>query len=294
MANLSPALSPLGDERFDFILSRLTLQHIEPDLSVQYIAALCRRLAPGGVLVFQLSSHPRPADTPQAPTVRAMPDQAYRATIAFQSIRDGTLTPGGRITLDLQIANLSALAWSQHEFGRMTVGNHWLDAASGRMLVRDDGRTGIPDRVRPGEVCLVPLSVTLPSQAGTYLCELDLSHEGLLWFEDKGSVTTRVAVTVSRDTVVVASPSDGPSATLSSSVDGPLADGEPWVPSPLGDRPEPFPMYGVPRETVLQVIARCGLDLIEVQDDHSCGDDWVSHQYYARHTRGDQRSSVRS
>lgn len=37
-------------------------------------------------------------------------------------------------------------------------------------------------------------------------------------------------------------------------------------------------MYGVPRETVLQVIARCGLDLIEVQDDHSCGDDWVSHR----------------
>lgn len=289
VVNPDSALTPLGDARFDCILSRLTLQHIEPDLSAQYVSALCQRLTTGGVLVFQLSSHKRAvAEAPQSPTMRVMPDEAYRAAIVYDGMRDGTLIPGGRITLDLRVANLSLCSWSQPEYGRMTIGNHWLDAASGRMIVRDDGRTGIPDRVRPHEVCAVPLSVTLPRQPGAYLCELDLSHEGLLWFEDKGSSTTRVAVTVSHDTAAVTPPSDVPPGMLVSRVDDSPAHDDRLLPLSEGDRAEPFPMHGVSKETVLQLIAQCDLDVISVQDDHSCGDDWVSYQYYARKTRGDR------
>lgn len=283
VANLDPELAQVGPSRFDFVLSRITLQHIEPHLSVRYLAALCGRLSKGGVIVFQVPSDTRPIVAESAaPTVRAMPDEAYSAAIDFRGIRDGSLAPGGRITLDLEIANLSSVEWAQQRFGRMTVGNHWREAASGRMLVRDDGRTGIPERVRPGQVCLVPLSLTLPREPGAYDCELDLSHEGLLWFEDKGSATTRLSVDVGSDAVVVAPPIEATVARPAAPLDEPFAPVDPaWAPAD-GGGVEPYPMYAVPKETVLQVIAEAGLELIDVRDDHSCGADWVSYQYYAR------------
>ena len=49
--------------------------------------------------------------------------------------------------------------------------------------------------------------------------------------------------------------------------------------------PAPFPMYGLARETVLDVLADCGVRIVAVEDDRSCGDDWVSYQYFA--TRGE-------
>lgn len=44
-------------------------------------------------------------------------------------------------------------------------------------------------------------------------------------------------------------------------------------------------MYGLARETVLDVLADCGVRIVAVEDDRSCGDDWVSYQYFA--TRGE-------
>jgi SAM-dependent methyltransferase len=86
-----PELSPIQGSRFDFIVTRLTLQHIVPDLSAQYVSALCRLLGVGGILVFQLPSHERepPEVLPAQP--RLMPDDAYRAAIAFQGVLDGVL-----------------------------------------------------------------------------------------------------------------------------------------------------------------------------------------------------------
>lgn len=45
-------------DRFDFILSYITLQHNDPEISAQLLSELCRVLASGGLLVFQLPSEP--------------------------------------------------------------------------------------------------------------------------------------------------------------------------------------------------------------------------------------------
>jgi SAM-dependent methyltransferase len=276
--------SPIRDARFDFIVTRITLQHIVPNLSLQYVSALCRSLSTGGVLVFQLPSHKR--EQPERcspPSVGLMPDEAYRAAIAFQNVKDGTLKPGARITLNLQIVNLSAFAWSQRDFGRMTVGNHWLDGSGRRMLVRDDGRTGIPERVQACETCRVPLTITLPTEPGDYQCEVDLSHEGLLWFHDKGSAVERVAVQVNPTNVTLAEPR--PLFELIEDVaakeDWRAMGGLPVTGAELADV-EPFPMYGVRQEAALDMVAQSGAEVIDVQDDRSCGDDWVSYQYFVR------------
>jgi len=284
LTSRGPDFSPIQGSRFDFIVTRLTLQHIVPDLSVQYVSALCRLLGAGGILVFQLPSHERQPAEPAPPQPgRLMPDEAYRAAITFQGVIDGVLKPGGRITLDLQVGNLGSLAWSQCDFGRMTVGNHWLDSSSGRMLVRDDGRTGIPERVQRGEWCRVPLTITLPTEAGEYQCEVDLSHEGLLWFRDKGSTVERIAIRVGQADVVVAEPRPWPPPTMDAAareawaeLDGLL---NPGVDVSGG---ESFPMFGVRQATVVDIVAQSGADVIDVQDDRSCGDDWVSYQYIVR------------
>lgn len=46
------------DGAFDFIYSNIVLQHMAPAISSRYIKEFCRVLAPSGILVFQIPSHP--------------------------------------------------------------------------------------------------------------------------------------------------------------------------------------------------------------------------------------------
>lgn len=57
-ASTSNMLAEFPDNYFDFVFSKITLQHIKPIYSTQYIRALSRIVAPGGVLYFQLTSAP--------------------------------------------------------------------------------------------------------------------------------------------------------------------------------------------------------------------------------------------
>jgi hypothetical protein len=48
-----------------------------------------------------------------------------------------------------------------------------------------------------------------------------------------------------------------------------------------------FPMFGIPREEVLKLLGACSMKVVAVDDDRSCGDDWISYRYYAiRPTEG--------
>jgi len=57
-ASTSNTLGEFSDSYFDFVFSKITLQHIKPMYSTQYIRALSRLVAPGGILYFQLTSAP--------------------------------------------------------------------------------------------------------------------------------------------------------------------------------------------------------------------------------------------
>ncbi len=52
--NTAARLRAFRDGTFDFVYSRLVLQHIPPRSAAEYIAELVRVLAPGGVLMFQI------------------------------------------------------------------------------------------------------------------------------------------------------------------------------------------------------------------------------------------------
>jgi ubiquinone/menaquinone biosynthesis C-methylase UbiE len=59
LLNEKDDLNIFQDNTFDFIISLITLQHIEEKYIKKYIVEFLRTLKPGGVLIFQLPSHPR-------------------------------------------------------------------------------------------------------------------------------------------------------------------------------------------------------------------------------------------
>lgn len=56
--NTRDDLAVFPDSHFDFIYSSITLQHMPPALIRTYVSELIRKLAPTGVLVFQLPASP--------------------------------------------------------------------------------------------------------------------------------------------------------------------------------------------------------------------------------------------
>jgi SAM-dependent methyltransferase len=62
--NATDDLRALPDDGFDLVYSNITLQHMEPRYAKKYVAEFVRLAAPGGVVLFQLTSgkSPAPAD----------------------------------------------------------------------------------------------------------------------------------------------------------------------------------------------------------------------------------------
>jgi SAM-dependent methyltransferase len=298
--NQAPHLQRFGDAAFDFVVSNIVLQHIPPEMTLRYLEEFFRVLAPGGILVFQLPSHRRRPDDPAPPqSGRVMPDDAYRASIAVFGVPGKALMPGSEVTLDVEVTNTSAFEWSQREFGVIRVGNHWLDGAGDRMLQRDDGRTSLPGALQPGDSCRLPLTIKTPPDEGVYQCEIDVVHEGVLWFHDRGSPVARfvlgVAPQAEADTVFGGEAPASPTGRRTDRVSVPP---DQWTdaPAPAGlrgdaDDPGDFPMYAVDTNIVTGLIARHGGMLLQIENDRSCGEDWVSYRYFVRRSQEDYNVS---
>lgn len=266
-------LAVLGSAEFDFIYSNIVLQHVPPELTRKYLLELLRALRPGGILVFQLPSHRRPSSEL---TVRAMPDDAYRAVLHVDDW-PRVAAPGARVGLAVRVANASPHAWHPSALGQINLANHWL-ADDGTLERQDDARAGLPHIVKPGEQAEILIAVTTPDRAGSYSCELDLVHETITWFKDRGSPTCQLPIEVAvTDTVEPARPT-----TPARSATGPWE--EAWalvqtrLPSP-GHEPEPFPMFGIPRDEVLEFLAGHEAAVLLVDEDGHAGWEWIGYRY---------------
>ena len=143
--------------------------------------------------------------------------------------------------------------------------------------------------MHPGDSCRLSLTITVPSQEGEYQCEIDLSHEGVLWFGEKGSPVLRFPVRVGRPQDAGFSLTDELPISQAQTPQRPAASEElpTEMPSLAGEDggvedPGPFPMYGVQKEKVIDLVLSQGGELIHVENDRSCGDDWVSYRYFVR------------
>jgi SAM-dependent methyltransferase len=286
VCNQTTDLRVFRDQSFDFIVSNIVLQHVRPEITRSYLAEFLRVLTPGGLAVFQLPSHHRrPENRPLESIVKPMPDDAYRASLVVGGM-PRVMKPGGEVTLQVDATNASMVDWIQREYGVFSVGDHWFDGAGGRMVTRDDGRTRLRPALRAGDTCRVPLTIKAPPDEGTYQCEIDVAHEGVLWFSDRGSDVVRFVVRVAEDEMAAAAAAEPASRVDRNAQPTPQPDDrrlEPQRVTSAGpEEPAEFPMYGVPLHIVTVLLAGRGATLLHIENDRSCGDDWVSYRYFVR------------
>lgn len=262
LVNTAGDLGLLQDGQFDFVLSRIVLQHMNPGLSRRYIQEFFRVLAAGGVAVFQLPSHrAQPAGCTRIE--RPLTGGAFRAGIETEAA-PRSVRAGGSFQLSVKVRNLSGVVWpalGEKDTGQFEIhlGNHWLDQG-GVMLVQDDGRAALPKDLSPDLTETLSLAVKAPSKPGAYILELDMVQEHVAWFADRGSTTLRLPTRV-----VEVAGSAGPDAAVPHDTD---ECGTMW-------------MDGIPQEEVARLIAECGAELVSADDDASAPG-WVSYTYYAR------------
>ena len=82
----------------------------------------------------------------------------------------------------MKVTNTGSLAWAPVEFA---LGYH-LYAASGATYVWDGARTTVGTTIPTGSSALYNAVIRVPTAPGTYTVRLDLVHEGVTWFSDKG------------------------------------------------------------------------------------------------------------
>ena len=272
VCNDRPDLSVFEDGAFSLMYSNVVLQHIEPALSVGYLRDLFRVVASGGVLVFQLPSHLNAADArDRGPS--PMPEPAYRATVRVLSVAGASAEPGETLALVVSVTNDSPLPWTREAAGVLRAGNHWRAALDNRMLIQDDARALLPPVVQPGETCTLTLRVKAPDEPGRFVLEVDVVHEGISWFADKGSAVARIEMQVGEG---------APSAGVALSPAAVPADLV--LPDDAGNAPDPgpLPMHGVPRADVEAMIAANRGTLVHVETDERCGPEWVGYRYFVR------------
>jgi hypothetical protein len=125
-------------------------------------------------------------------------DSVYRADIEALDAPDA-LRAGERRALRFGVRNGGVESWPARgdASGRyqVTIGDRWLTTSGG--LVNDlDGRTALASDLAPGARVELRLTVTAPARPGEYVLEIDMIHEGVTFFRDKGSRPLRLPVRV--------------------------------------------------------------------------------------------------
>ena len=202
-----------------------------------------------------------------------MEDAAYLAQIEVVEL-PADWPAAQSAALGVRVTNASGVAWDQASVGSIRLGNHWL-AATGAMLVQDDGRSALPHLMAPGQSATTTLRVTAPA-GDARLLELDLVHEGLSWFADKGSPTLRIEIAPEqsgeRHTTADANQSFGErdESLLKAFI------------RPEFDDDVAFPMHGVPREEVEAWVRSHGGVLVLAESDDRGGREWEGFRYFVR------------
>jgi SAM-dependent methyltransferase len=283
MVNEHEHLNVFPDDEFDFICSNIVLQHIKPNISLKYLEEFVRVLRPAGLMVFQLPSHPKSQEEITAHDIQPLPEQAYAAVIRAVEPIPPAVRSSSSLRLGLEIINSSCHTWRQDKGTVIRVGNHWLNQDAGSMLIQDDGRADLPLTLSPGESCLAYLTCTTPPEAGCYICEIDLVHESISWFKDKGSIPLRLEIIV-RDE----GSGDVQAAEGRDGNDDGLAWEERIKAIPIDDflsayrKIDPFPMNGIPREIIEDFFQSRECEIIRIEEDAHSGKEWMGYRYFIR------------
>ena len=269
-------LESLPPRSFECIYSNIVLQHVPSDISVRYLHEFFRLLAPGGLLVFQLPSHMQAHVDAE---ITSMPDAAYSASIDLAAPAPSSVAAGSELALTFRVRNTSDHEWRQPQVGPLALGNHWLDAGGELMVAQDDGRAPLLQIVPPDLAWPVLVKMCAPAVPGRYVAEIDLVHEGITWFAHKGSQTLRLSIDVTpADVPVEAQASPMQEYPIPEYPDAAVP--RPAAPPSTTPTKADFPMNGVPREQVMDIIRAHGGRFAYLEEDRRAGPEWVSYRYF--------------
>src|SRR5882762_1331095 len=173
-------------------------------LGIILLAAGCVTLAIGCKPKGGANTAP-PAEsaTPISKNAGPLPDRGFKAQITLPD-SPSQLRAGQKEVITVKVKNASDVVWWQrggeindrpdNKF-YIAVGNRWLDK-DGKLTSETEGHSGISKDLRPGEEAEMTLQITAPKEPGEYILILDMVQEGVAWFGEKGSPTTKVKVTV--------------------------------------------------------------------------------------------------
>jgi SAM-dependent methyltransferase len=253
-------LKMFPSKSFDLIYSNIVLQHIQPDISERYVKEFVRLLVDGGIAVFQV-----PSKLIGPPAAQRLPEGAHHASLALAGAVPA-MAADGHTVIRCEVRNESGLQWPRGS--RLALGNHWRKP-DGSLVVLDDGRAPLTDRLDSGGANVLALPVRVPQAPGSYVLEVDVVEEGVCWFADRGSVPLRLPVVVK------------PAARRHRLFAG--RGVQPAHTAPAG--PALFSMYALPRDRVIAAVEDCGGRLVDIESYNPAGEEWESYRYYVSTAR---------
>jgi hypothetical protein len=132
----------------------------------------------------------------------ALPEADYRARIEWDAPPPSTLRAGASATLSIRVRNDGESVWPARGDARgmfqVNAGDRWLDVTGARVVNDLDGRRALTEDLAPGASAQLQLDVTAPKEPGEYTLEVDMIHEGVTFFREKGSAPLRARVRVER------------------------------------------------------------------------------------------------
>jgi hypothetical protein len=94
---------------------------------------------------------------------------------------------GEQAQLRVKVKNLGSAAWpsvgDKNFRYQVNMGNHWIGGGART----DDNRAAMKADLPPGGEVELALTVNAPRSPGEYILEIDMVHEGVTWFKEKGA-----------------------------------------------------------------------------------------------------------
>ena len=129
----------------------------------------------------------------------AFPDSDYREQITALDA-PAVMHPARKVTIRFKVKNLGHSTWPAvgNKEGRyqVNIGDRWLDAGGKVEINGADGRSVMKGDLAPGAEMELQMAVTAPRNPGEYTLEIDMVHEEVTWFYERGATPLHLRVHV--------------------------------------------------------------------------------------------------
>lgn len=123
-----------------------------------------------------------------------LPDEGFKVKISTEN-PPTFIKVNSSTNIRVKVKNITPFVWPSKGQPdgqyKINLAYHWLDMGD-RAVVLDGLRTSLPYDISPNEEVILNALVATPNSEGEYILELDMVQEGVSWFKDKGSKTTRI------------------------------------------------------------------------------------------------------